>query len=168
MDKRLKIFLSTAGVLVAGGLLAIIVVAGGSGAANTVGKAKMVLETTSFDFGDVSMANGKVTKTINVKNEGDADLEISKLFTSCMCTTAQIVHPDGSKSGLKGMIGHGGGSSSLSETIPAGETAVLLVNFDPNAHGPAATGPITRTVTMRTNSQSQPEIRLTFSGNVIK
>ncbi|OGL72159.1 hypothetical protein A3D69_01290 [Candidatus Uhrbacteria bacterium RIFCSPHIGHO2_02_FULL_54_11] len=85
-----------------------------------------------------------------------------------MCTTAQIVHPDGSKSGLKGMIGHGGGSSSLSETIPAGETAVLLVNFDPNAHGPAATGPITRTVTMRTNSQSQPEIRLTFSGNVIK
>ena len=59
-------------------------------------------------------------------------------------------------------MGHGGGTATLSETIQAGETAILLVNFDPNAHGPNATGSITRTVMLHTNSQQQPEIELRF------
>ncbi len=130
--------------------------------------AKLTISESSWDFGDVPMSGGVVTKSVSLKNDTAAPITITKLETSCMCTNAQIVHADGSKSGLKGMVGHGGGTSNLSETIQAGETVTLLVNFDPNAHGPSAVGPITRNVMLMTNSQAQSEINLTFSGNVVK
>lgn len=130
--------------------------------------AELTISEPSWDFGDIPMSGGVVTKSLSLKNDSTSAITITKLETSCMCTNAQIVHADGSKSGLKGMVGHGGGTANLSETIQAGETATLLVNFDPNAHGPSATGPITRNVMMMTNSPAQAEINLTFSGNVIK
>lgn len=133
-----------------------------------VADGELTISESSWDIGDVRMSDGMNTKSISLTNETSSPITLTQMETSCMCTTAQIVHADGSKSGLKGMPGHGGGSASLSETIQAGETATLLVNFDPNAHGPEATGPITRNVMMMTNSQAQPEIKLTFSGNVIK
>ncbi|MEK7680789.1 MAG: DUF1573 domain-containing protein [Patescibacteria group bacterium] len=169
MDPRLKILLSTAGILVAGGLLAIIIVAAGGSKSDTTGKAKIVLETTSFDFGDVSMANGKVTKTISIKNEGDADLKISKMSTSCMCTTAAL-EIDGKKSPAFGMPGHGGPSLPWTGTIPAGKTGMLELVFDPNAHGPDATGPIKRTINITSNDSGEKGSVniISFEGNVIK
>ena len=128
----------------------------------------LTFSQTTWDLGDVSMQGGVNTKEIAFTNDSSAPITVTQLETSCMCTTVQIVHADGSKSGLKGMVGHGGGVAALSETIDAGETATLLVNFDPNAHGPSAIGPITRTVMLHTNSQQQPETELMFSGNVIK
>lgn len=129
---------------------------------------ELTIPESSWDLGDVRMNDGINTKSVSLTNETSSPITLTKMETSCMCTTAQIVHVDGSKSGLKGMPGHGGGSSNLSETIQAGETVSLLINFDPNAHGPSAIGPITRNVTLMTNSQAQPEITLTFSGNVIQ
>lgn len=129
---------------------------------------ELTISETKWDFSDVAMSKGVATKKITLENKSALPIKIMNLETSCMCTNAQIVHENGSKSGIKGMVGHGGGISDLSETIKNGETATLLVNFDPNAHGPDATGPITRTVTMKTSSQKQPNIELTFSGNVIK
>lgn len=132
-----------------------------------VANGELTVSESSWDIGDVHMGDGMNTKSISLENKSSAPITITKMETSCMCTTVQIVHADGNKSSLKGMPGHSGGSATLSETIQAGETATLLVNFDPNAHGPEATGPITRNVMMMTNSQAQPEIQLTFSGNVI-
>lgn len=129
---------------------------------------ELTISESSWDLGDVRMSDGMNTKSVSLTNETSSPITITKMETSCMCTTVQIVHADGNKSSLKGMPGHSGGSASLSETIQAGETATLLINFDPNAHGPEATGSITRNVMMMTNSQAQPEINLTFSGNVIK
>lgn len=129
---------------------------------------ELTVSESSWELGDVRMSDGMNTKSVSLTNETSTPVTLTKLETSCMCTTAQIVHADGSESGLKGMPGHSGGSAILSETIQPGETATLLVNFDPNAHGPEATGAITRNVMMMTNSQAQPEINLTFSGNVIK
>jgi len=129
--------------------------------------AELTISDMTWDFGDIPMSEGVATQSISLTNDTDQTITVTGMETSCMCTTAQIVHADGSKSGLKGMVGHGG-SSNLSETIQAGEVATLFVNFDPNAHGPSATVPITRNVMLRTNSQSQPVIELTFSGNVIK
>lgn len=135
---------------------------------NKYSDAELTFSEMKWDFGDISMSEGIATKEISFSNDSSSSVTIVRLETSCMCTSTQIVHSDGSKSGLKGMVGHGGGSSALSEVIEAGETATLLVNFDPNAHGPNATGPITREVILGTNSQSQSEIQIKFSGNVIK
>lgn len=170
LDKRLKILFSTAGVLIAGGLLAILIVATSADKTDQSGAAKMVLETNNFDFGDVSMANGKVTKIINIKNEGDADLEISKLVTSCMCTTAAL-EVDGKKSPAFGMAnGHGGASGPLNMSIPPGKSGVLELIFDPNAHGPDAVGPIKRTITLTSNNGGDKGSQniISFEGNVIK
>ncbi|MBI4437433.1 DUF1573 domain-containing protein [Candidatus Uhrbacteria bacterium] len=163
------LYLGAAGLIA----LLVIVVISSSGASETpaaaaISDAMLTVSETRWDFGDISMASGKTTKEISLTNTSASPLTITQMQTSCMCTTAQIVHADGSKSASKGMVGHGGGSAALSETISAGETATLEVTFDPNAHGPEATGPITRMVMLGTNSQAQPEIELTFSGNVTK
>ncbi|KKW33132.1 MAG: hypothetical protein UY76_C0008G0005 [Candidatus Uhrbacteria bacterium GW2011_GWA2_52_8d] len=148
-------------------LVGIKVIASSASPVELVENAQLTISETSWDFGDIPMSEGITTRSISLKNDTDVPITITSMQTSCMCTTVQIVHSDGSKSGLKGMVGHGGGTSSLSETIQAGEAVALLVNFDPNAHGPNATGPITRNVELTTNSQAQPEVELTFSGNVI-
>src|SRR3989338_1285615 len=44
----------------------------------------------AFDFGSISMAAGKVSKTFTVKNGGDGPLAINKVYTSCMCTEATL------------------------------------------------------------------------------
>ena len=148
-------------------LVGIKVIASSASPVELVENAQLTISETRWDFGDIPMSEGITTRSISLKNDTDVPITITSMQTSCMCTTVQIVHSDGSKSGLKGMVGHGGGTSSLSETIQAGEAVALLVNFDPNAHGPNATGPITRNVELTTNSQAQPEVEFTFSGNVI-
>src|SRR3989344_7702861 len=59
-----------------------------------------------FDFGEISMAAGKVTHSFKIKNTSTQSVEVSKLYTSCMCTTA-ILDIDGQKFGPYGMPGHG-------------------------------------------------------------
>ena len=154
-------------IIVVVALVGIKVVVSSASPVELVENAQLTISETSWDFGDIPMSEGITTRSISLKNDTDVPITITSMQTSCMCTTVQIVHSDGSKSGLKGMVGHGGGTSSLSETIQAGEAVALLVNFDPNAHGPNATGPITRNVELTTNSQAQPEVEFTFSGNVI-
>jgi len=134
----------------------------------SVSNASLSIAEMKWDIGDVAMSKGISQREVELTNTSGTPITVTQMSTSCMCTTVQIVHSDGKKSGLKGMTGHGGGTSSLSETIKNGETAKLVVNFDPNAHGPSATGPITRTISLQTNSKKQPNIELTFSGNVVK
>jgi len=63
-----------------------------------------------------------------------------------------------------GMHGQSGGTV----VIPAGESKVLTAIYDPLAHGPEGTGPITRELALKTNSTITPEVVVRFSGNVIK
>ncbi len=133
----------------------------------SAGDASLKISEKSWNFGTIPMSEGIVTREVQLSNDSSNPMTITDMETSCMCTTAQVVHEDGAKSGIKGMPGHGG-ASSLSETVAPGETVTLLVNFDPNAHGPSGTGLINRTVSVKTNSAVQPEITLSFSGNVVK
>ena len=94
------------------------------------------LLTTSekfYDFGTISMKNGNVIKEFKVTNSGDKDVTVSTVLTSCMCTTALIVAPDGSTKGPFGMAGHGGSVPPANEIIKAGESRVIQVIFNPNA-----------------------------------
>ncbi len=104
---------------------------------------------TSYDFGTVSMAKGKVTKLFKVDNSTLAPITVRKLYTSCMCTTASLVQGE-RRVGPFGMEGHGGPIPTINEELAAGETAQVEVTFDPAAHGPAGVGPITRNVFVET------------------
>lgn len=119
-----------------------------------------------YDFGTISMANGKVRHSYPLKNEGSEALNMDKVWTSCMCTIAEIKTQDGKIYGPFGMAGHGGNTSADIDIAP-GQEFELTVEFDPNAHGPEATGPIQRVVYVKTNASKEP-LGLSFMANVVK
>ena len=98
-----------------------------------------------YDLGDVPINGGIVQKVYEVKNTSDKTIKIKKIATSCMCTKAKL-SLGGKETGLFGMEGHGNKNPPISFEIPSGETARVVVDFDPAAHGPAGVGPIDRSV----------------------
>ncbi len=54
------------------------------------GKAKMVLESTRYDFGHIQEENGSVTHAFEFTNEGDAPLIIIETRSSCGCTASSF------------------------------------------------------------------------------
>jgi len=105
------------------------------------------LEPANYDFGTISMKDGLVTKSFQVKNTLDKDFDLSTVYTSCMCTNAKFVL-DGEEYGPFGMQGHGA-MKMLNKVLKAGQEAQLLVTFDPNAHGPSGIGVIERSVSIQ-------------------
>lgn len=103
---------------------------------------QLTASETLYDFGTLSMANGKVDHLFHVTNPTDKDISINNIQTSCMCTTAYFMNGT-SKDGPFGMPGMGG-SSAADETIPAHGTKDVDVVYDPAAHGPAGVGNIDR------------------------
>jgi hypothetical protein len=102
---------------------------------------------TLYDFGTISMKNGNVTKEFAVTNPTDGDITVRTVLTSCMCTTAFIVQQNGNVKGPFGMEGMGY-IPPANELVKAGESRVVRVVYDPNAHGPAGVGQIDRFVTL--------------------
>ncbi|MBI4427288.1 MAG: DUF1573 domain-containing protein [Candidatus Magasanikbacteria bacterium] len=169
-DPRIKIFLGIAvAVLVLGFAGIIWAIKSESAGSESKGTPKLALEINKFDFGDVSMANGLAKKKVKITNIGDGDLKISRMQTSCMCTKVTL-DAGGKQSPEFGMPGHGGGASGWSQVIKPGESGELEIIFDPNAHGPNATGLITRTIDIFSNDGGQDGTQSTinFSGNVTK
>lgn len=130
-------------------------------------KATLVAGHYEYDMGTISMANGKVRHSYILKNEGPEALAISKVWTSCMCTNAQIKLSNGKIYGPFGMSGGHGGSADTSIDVPAGEEFELISEFDPNAHGPDAVGSIQRSVFIKTNAAKEP-LGLSFTADVVK
>lgn len=109
------------------------------------------LETieNNYDFGSISMANGKVKKVFTFKNNTSETVAVKKLYTSCMCTQATLVK-SGETFGPFGMPAHGF-IPEINKNINPGQEAQIEVVFDPAAHGPAGVGPIERQATLETS-----------------
>lgn len=119
-------------------------------------------EKTAFDFGTISMAAGEVSHTYKIKNSSAQRVIISKMYTSCMCTTASIIKGS-EKKGPFGMPGHMR-IPTINEEVRPGEEVNVEGIFDPAAHGPAGVGPIERTITLENNAGKA--IELTFTAMV--
>ena len=133
---------------------------------STSNNSKGLLTATEkfYDFGTVSMKNGNVSREFNVTNASDKDITVDTVITSCMCTNAFIVKSDGSVKGPFGMVGHGGSVPPANEIIKTGESRIIRVVFDPNAHGPAGVGPIDRYITL--TDASSNDLQLEIKANV--
>lgn len=106
-----------------------------------------------FDFGTISMAQGKVKHTFTFANNTANPISLKKIYSSCMCTTA--LFRNGSKRyGPFGMPGHGA-IPSINEKIEPGQSFDIEVEFDPAAHGPAGIGFIKRIVYLETTQGKQ-------------
>lgn len=98
-----------------------------------------------YDFGRISMKNGDVSKDFTVTNATAEDITLKTVLTSCMCTSAFIVELDGGMKGPFKMPGMGY-VPPANEIIKVGESRVIRVVYNPNAHGPAGVGAIDRFV----------------------
>jgi hypothetical protein len=112
------------------------------------GAPQIVVLPELYDFGDVSITGGIVTTVMTVKNEGNSDLVINDMESSCGCTTASIT-----KNGIEGptfsMKMHGTNPVGWSETLKPGENAFLNINYNPMVH--PLRGPVTREIILYSN-----------------
>jgi len=146
-------------VLIGGGLLVF------SGNKDKAGKTGIVESASTLttdrelhDFGEIDIFGGKVTTDFLLTNNGPDDIVILAGTTSCGCTDGSI---DGIRFGMHEQM-------SGTVTISAGESKSLTAIYDPLAHGPDATGSVTRQLFLKTNSKVTPEIELRVSANVVK
>jgi hypothetical protein len=103
--------------------------------------AKLVLDKTRIDFGDVE--EGKVVESkINFKNTGEGILEIIDVKTSCGCTAALL----------------------SSKKLNPGENGTVKIELDTANRE----GKLTRTVTLYSNDPSQANQVITLSANIEK
>ena len=112
------------------------------------------------------MANGDVSYRFKLKNEGDEAVAVKKVYTSCMCTIANILDAFEKKLGVFGMPGHGGASSNANIEIKAGESIIVEAVFNPAAHGPSGVGLAQRSIYLETNSKKSPKVELNFTATV--
>ncbi|MEK7063035.1 MAG: DUF1573 domain-containing protein [Patescibacteria group bacterium] len=110
-------------------------------------KGSLTAEETFYDFGVISMKNGDVAKDFTVSNATTQDITLKTVLTSCMCTSAFIVKPGGDIKGPFKMPGMGY-VPPANEIIKAGESRIIRVVYNPNAHGPAGVGQIQRFVNL--------------------
>jgi hypothetical protein len=118
-----------------------------------------VVEASNYDFGAISMRDGKVSTIFKIKNTEGEPIKMSKLYTSCMCTEATLKMA-GKTKGPFGMLGHGF-IPSFNEILEPEGVAEIEVVFDPAAHGPAGIGKIQRTVTLENNGGRPIELLIT-------
>jgi hypothetical protein len=146
MDKKIIITI----LIVAFALIGLVI----WGYSNTSGPTQAQLNTPSsltvsetlYDFGTISIANGKVDHLFEITNPTNKDVNISTISTSCMCTTAYFVNGT-VKDGPFGMSGMGlTFPTTANEVVPANSTREIDVQYDPAAHGPAGIGDIDRTI----------------------
>lgn len=128
----------------------------GANLAGTSALNALVAEEQSFDFGTISMAAGNVSHAFRFKNTGNEPVAVTKLYTSCMCTTASLLLGD-DKIGPFGMPGHGY-IPSINKIIAGGEEGEIEVVFDPRAHGPAGVGPVERMVYLEQKGRAPLEV----------
>ncbi len=96
------------------------------------------------DFGQIPKKGGVVETTFQLTNSGDEPLQISRITTSCGCTSAEIEKM----------------------TIAPGETVPLVVKFDPDFHKEPQ-GRLERIVTLFTNMPDNEEVEVKIYAEII-
>ena len=122
---------------------------------DTSGKGLLGLGTTTYSFGEVSVSSEKVKGEIALRNTGEGILTITKLESSCGCTSASLTF-NGEEGPVFSMPGHGPAPpQGWSAAILPGQAATLNVYYNPRTH-PELRGPVERVVTVRSDDPRRP------------
>lgn len=112
-------------------------------------------EPLLYEFGDINIEGGVVSYTFTFENVGEDKLYLYGAQTSCMCTEAQILLPDGSSSPVFGMHSD---PWIYDGFIAPEESFQVQVSYDPMAHGPEATGEVNRSILLFTSSEENARL----------
>ncbi|MEG1544157.1 MAG: DUF1573 domain-containing protein [Tannerellaceae bacterium] len=110
-----------------------------TGMASAQKKAVISTETATHDFGAIKEADGKVSYTFKMTNDGDMPLVITRVIASCGCTM-----PVWTK-----------------EPIAPGQKGDLTITFDPKGRP----GPFSKTISVYSNGKTGSFI-LSIRGDV--
>jgi hypothetical protein len=99
-----------------------------------------VVDSATYDFGDINEADGPVSHIFTILNNGEMPLVITRVVASCGCTT-----PEWTK-----------------EPIAPGKTGEVKATYDPNGRPNA----FNKTVSVYSNGKTG-NYALTIRGNVI-
>lgn len=117
-----------------------------------------VVDSKLFDFGD--MSNNDIRDHVfSVTNNGQSDLVLSQVSTSCDCTYAYIT-ANGETSPKFTMHG----TNKWSTNVKSGERAEIKIVYEP-AIMPVH-GPVTRMVAITTNDPVNPTLEFNISANL--
>jgi len=98
------------------------------------------VDDTTYSFGTVHQGE-KIVRDFDLKNTGNADLQIQRVAPSCGCTAAAVTNP----------------------VIKPGETAKVHVEFDTTGFE----GDKVKTVQVFTSDLDNPELTLTLKGSIL-
>jgi hypothetical protein len=124
----------------------------------------LAVEPTTMDLGTVPIAGGLVTTTFTVRNAGHSDLTIVGLQTSCGCTTAVLETSQGTSPVFGANLAQN--PTDWSVVLTPGETASLVVTFDPVAHGSDATGEFRRVISIVSSDPLDSRLDVAFDVEV--
>lgn len=158
--KKIKkmVFIFLPAILIVGGIIFGLL---NDSSSENQGRPKIEIAQKEYDAGVISMSDGLVKHTYGIKNIGDDDLKINKIWTSCMCTTA-ILRTEAGESPEFGMHNN----PIWSQKISPGETGQLEVTFDPAFHGSQGTGLTVRIVYLLTNDVQNKKVEVKLTANV--
>ncbi len=156
--KMLKIVIPS---VLAVAIIALVIIFSGGG--QTVqANSEIEISQASYDAGTVSIRGGLVKHTYEIENTGTENLKISRIWTSCMCTTAKLRVGDKESS----EFGMHDNPVFWSQEIAPGEVGYLDVTFDPVFHGPTGTGNMIREVYLNTNDAQNRKAKVSLSVTV--
>ncbi len=102
----------------------------------------VMVDEAFYDFGRIG-AKDVVTRTFVVRNDGDAPLTISRAYTTCGCTTAEV----------------------SADVIPPGKAVTVEFRFDAGFHDSAGQT-VRRGVILENNDPDQPQTELWVQAEV--
>lgn len=109
------------------------------------GQAQIEVETLEFDFGEISLGD-TVWRDMQLSNTGTGELVIDRIVGSCDCTRGAVNESE----------------------IPAGGSTLLRISFASAELYGEVVGPIIRSVYIYSNDPNQPELKISFSGTIIR
>ena len=128
----------------------------------------MVFNASGYDLGTIHQQGGLISMVFSVTNTGKDDLIIDGLQTSCMCTSAMLIH-DGQRGPVSGKDAQDDDAVDTL-VLASGESATLKVFYDPLAHGMQTEDElrIFRYVTIFSNDPLAPEKKVLFALTQVK
>jgi hypothetical protein len=109
------------------------------------GQAQIEVETIEFDFGDIQLGD-TVWRDMQLSNTGTGELIIDRIVGSCDCTRGSVNENE----------------------IPAGGSTLLRISFASAELYGEVVGPIVRSVYIYSNDPNQPELKVSFSGTIVR
>ena len=134
---------------------------GGGNNNNNVAQAsgKLEIPETNYDFGVIGLED--VSHEFLIKNTGEGTLSISRVATSCGCTSARL--KKAGKTSVRFGMDHGNLPKPNMHLAP-GEEAIVIVTYSPLAHGlDRAAGTFHRIVYIKTkNPKEEYELNISM------